>query len=144
MTQYGRRVPCWNTSIRYKLSEFRDKFLPGASFQFFLGERAKIFYYFSMPLAGLLKNWRKTALYICSNLTLFIVPFFFFFFLFLGGDAPSPPQMTPLVFAKIISLVYLGSRFVHFSTKFWPSMSLHQCTCRILEWWVGQIRSCYI
>ena len=59
---------------------------------------------------GLLKNWKKQH-FICSNLTLFIVPFFlfslffsfflfflffylFFFFLFPGGggDGPQPPS----------------------------------------------------
>ena len=66
---------------------------------------------------GLLKNWKKQH-FICSNLTLFIVPFFlfslfslsflfflffsFFFFFFSfslgGGGATTPaPQMTPLL-----------------------------------------------
>ena len=55
---------------------------------------------------GLLKNknWKKQH-FICSNLTLFIVPFFLFFLFFLffffffgggGGHGPSLPQMTPL------------------------------------------------
>ena len=74
----------------------------------------KLFLFFNAT--GLLKNWKKQHL-ICSNLTLFIVPFFlsfiFFFFLFFlfffsfflfffflfpwGGRRPfQPPQMTPL------------------------------------------------
>ena len=65
------------------------------------------------PCTGLLQNWKKQH-FICSNLTLFIVPFFlfslfslfflfflfflsFFFFSFcLGGRPPAPSQMTPL------------------------------------------------
>ena len=64
-----------------------------------------------------LKIWKKQH-FICSNLTLFVVPFFLFslffsfflfflfflsfflFFFFLGGGGrrpPSPPQMTPLL-----------------------------------------------
>ena len=83
----------------------------GASFQLFLGGTKKFF-----NATGLLKNWKKQH-FICSNLTLFIVPFFlsfflssliFLFFLFFlsffsfilfprgGATAPSPPQMTPL------------------------------------------------
>ena len=83
-------------------------------FNFFLG--GQIFFYFSM-----LPDYRKIGKkqhFICSNLTLLIVPFFlslffssfflffsffllflsfFLFFFFLGGDGPpSPPQMTPL------------------------------------------------
>ena len=79
----------------------------GASFQLFLGG-PKIFLFFSAT--GLLKNWKKQH-FICSNLTLFIAPFFlsflslfsflsFFFSFFLfpwgGRRPPSPPQMTPL------------------------------------------------
>ena len=83
----------------------------GASFQLFLGG-SKFFLFFNAT--ELLKNW-KNQHFICSNLTLFIVlhsplyfifflfflfflflSFFFLFFFFLGGDAPSPPQMTPL------------------------------------------------
>ena len=59
-----------------------------------------------------MENWKKQH-FICSYLTLFIVPFFLFFFFpfsfflsfisfisfffFLEGDGPQPPQMTPLV-----------------------------------------------
>ena len=90
-----------------------------ASFQIFLG-RAKFFLNFSMPP----DYWKigKKQHFICSDLTLFIAPFFlslffssffplffffssfsfFFSFFFFpwggGGDGPpSPPQMTPLI-----------------------------------------------
>ena len=85
--------------------------IQGRHFNFFLGG-PKFFLFFNAT--GLLKNWKKQH-FICSNLMLFIVPFFlfslfslfflfflyfflfFFFFFFLGGDGPpSPPQMTPL------------------------------------------------
>ena len=85
----------------------------GASFQLFLGEGQKFFLFFNAT--GILKNWKKQH-FICSNLTLFIIPFFlfssfflfflfflsflsfFFFFFFLGERRPpSPPQMTPLL-----------------------------------------------
>ena len=89
-------------------------FEPGASFQLFLGGPT-FFLFFNAT--GLLKNWKKQH-FICSNLTLFIVPFFLFslffsflslfsffsffflfflFFFFLGGRRPQPPQMTPLI-----------------------------------------------
>ena len=61
---------------------------------------------------ALLKNWKKQH-FICSNLTLFIVPFSLFFFFFslfsfflsffsffsfsLGGDTPSPPKWRPCI-----------------------------------------------
>ena len=81
----------------------------GASFQLFLGGAI----FFSIPP----DHWKigKKQHFICSNLTLFIFPFFlsffslFFFFFFFsffflfflfpwgGGDGPQPPQMTPLV-----------------------------------------------
>ena len=79
---------------------------PGASFQLFLGDQ--IFLNFSMPP----DYWKigKKQHFICSNLTLFIVPFFSLFFLFsfsfssfsffflffiffLGG--PRPPSPPP-------------------------------------------------
>ena len=85
----------------------------GAFFQLFLG--GPNFFLFFNATGLLLKNWKKQHL-ICSNLTLFIVPFFLFFsffsfsfsffffsfflfFFFLGerGGGPlAPPQMTPL------------------------------------------------
>ena len=56
----------------------------------------QIFFFF-FNATGLLKNWKKHH-FICSNLTLFIVPFFFFslsfflsFFLFLWGRRPPSP-----------------------------------------------------
>ena len=85
----------------------------GRHFNFFLG--ARIFFHFSMP-PDYSKKLEKQH-FLCSNLTLFIVPFFlfslflsflspfsfsFFFFFFFsfslgGATAPSPPpQMTPL------------------------------------------------
>ena len=75
----------------------------------------------------LLKNWKKQH-FICSNLTLFIVPFFlvslffsflslfsvfFHFFLFLGGD--GPPQMTTL---------YRSSKAVRSGRVFWHKSRL--------------------
>ena len=80
----------------------------GRHFNFFLG--GQIFFIFQCHRT--IEKLEKQH-FICSNLTLFIVPFFFFlsfslfsftfffflsfflFFFFLGGDAP-PPQMTPL------------------------------------------------
>ena len=67
-------------------------FNSGASFQLFL-VGPKFFKFFNAT--GLWKNW-KNQHFICSNLTLFIVPFFlfslFFFFLFPWGTlSPSPP-----------------------------------------------------
>ena len=87
---------------------------PEESFQLFGGQ---IYFYFTTYATGLLKNWKKQHFILCSNLTLFIVPFFLSFFLFflfylfylfflsffffLGGgrgegDGPCPSQMTPL------------------------------------------------
>ena len=83
----------------------------GGHFNFFLGGQ-KFFVFFNAT--GLLKNWRKQH-FICSNFTLFWVPFFlsffllffsfsfflfFFFFFFLGGGgggatAPSPLKWRP-------------------------------------------------
>ena len=98
----------------------------GASFQLFLGG-AKKFLFFNAT--GLLKNLKKQH-FICSNLTLFIVPFFlfslflfflffsfflsFFFFSFsLGGGATAPPQ-PPLNDASEQTEVLL-----HISTVSW-------------------------
>ena len=96
-------------------SDILKRFHQGRHFNFFL-EGPKIFKFFNAT--GLLKNWKKQQ-FICSNLTLFIFPFFLFllffsfffffflfsffflFFFFLGGGGrrpPSPPQMTPLDF----------------------------------------------
>ena len=84
----------------------RDSFrgiLAGASFQLFLEKSQKKIKFFNAT--GLLKNWKKQHFILCSNLTLFIVPFFVsFFFLFFplffffsgGSETPSPPQITPL------------------------------------------------
>ena len=79
----------------------------GRHFNFFLGDQ-NVFLFFNAT--GLLKNWKKQH-FICSNLTLFVVPFFLFslyslfflfflsfflfflFFFFLGGRRPpSPPK----------------------------------------------------
>ena len=76
----------------------------GRHFKFFLGVK---FFYLFFNATGLLKNWKKQH-FLCSNLTLFIVPFFFLsfvllfslfssffrlFFFFLGeGTAPQPPS----------------------------------------------------
>ena len=80
---YSRVVDSWN--------QWRH-------FNFFLGG-PKFIFYFSMPL----DYWKigKKQHYICSNLTLFLVPFFISFFsfflfslsfcLFLGGRATAPP-----------------------------------------------------
>ena len=93
----------------------------GASFQLFLGGP----FFFISNATGLLKNWKKQH-FICSNLTLFIVPFFlsFFFFFFFslffffllsfflfpfslgrggGRRPPQPPQMAPLL-VRLLSL----------------------------------------
>ena len=78
---------------------------PGASFQLFLGG-PKFFFIFQCHRT--IENLEKKQHFICSNLTLFIVPFFFsffflffsfflFFFLFFffsfpwGGDGPPAP-----------------------------------------------------
>ena len=84
-------------------------YFQGRHFNFFLGGQNFLLFF---NATGLLKNWLKQH-FIYSNLTLFIVPFFlsffflffsfflsFLFIFFLGGDAPSPPQMTPLVIFK--------------------------------------------
>ena len=71
--------------------------IQGRHFNFFLGSQ-KFFEFINAT--GLLKNWKKQHI-ICSNLTLFMVPFFpffslfftfFFSFFFLGGTAPQPPS----------------------------------------------------
>ena len=77
--------------------------MQGCHFNFFLGGR-NFFKFFNAT--GLLKNWKKQH-FICSNMMLFIVPFFlfslffsfffssFFFFFFsfsLGAMAPQPPS----------------------------------------------------
>ena len=81
----------------------------GRHLSFFLGGPH---FFFIFQCHRTIKNWKKQHL-ICSNLTLFIVPFFrfslflslffsfffffsFFLFLWEGGDGPPPPQMTPL------------------------------------------------
>ena len=106
---YGRCYISWKMLYHGRCYIMEDAHLiQGRHFNFFLG--AKIFLFFNAT--RLLKNWKKQH-FICSNLTLFIVPFFpssffiffflFFFllfllFFFLGGDSPpSPPQMTPLI-----------------------------------------------
>ena len=86
---------------------------PGASFQLFLGGPN---FFFIFQCHRTIEKLEKQH-FICSNLTLVIVPFFIFslfflfflffflfilffsFFLFLGGgggDGPLAPQMTPL------------------------------------------------
>ena len=68
---------------------------PGASFQLFLGGQN---FFLFLNATRLLKNWKKQH-FICSNLTLFVVPFFLFssfflfflFFFFLGGRRPPQP-----------------------------------------------------
>ena len=80
-------MPADNTETVAEHSARLQPLITGASFQLFLGG-AKFFLFFNAT--GLLKNWKKQH-FICSNLTLFIVPsfflsffllFFFFFFLF--------------------------------------------------------------
>ena len=88
-------------------TRYSDPSKQGRHFNFFLGQNFFLFF----NATGLLTNWKKTA-HICSNFTLFIVPFFlfslfflffflfflffffsFFFFLFslsLGRRPPSP------------------------------------------------------
>ena len=90
----------WNEQLQLSMHSRLRGWQTGASFQLFLGG-PKIFLVFNAT--GLLKNWKKQH-FICSNLTLFIVPFnlssFFLFFLsfFLfsfslgGGDGPQPPS----------------------------------------------------
>ena len=99
-----------NTIYQYHRPDWCTLYRQGRHFNFFLGAK----FFFSMPP----DYWKigKKQHFICSNLTLFIVPFFlsfffllffflfFFFFLFsffffLGGGGrrpPSPLQMTPL------------------------------------------------
>ena len=89
-----------NSTMRYIFLIFCSTW---RHFNFFVG--GQIFFYFSMPP----DYWKigKKQLFICSNLTLFIVPFFlsfffffffslfsffsFFFFFFLGGRRPPAP-----------------------------------------------------
>ena len=78
---------------------------------------AKFFLFFNA--IGLLKNWKKIQHFICSNLMLFIVPFFlsflffllffshfsfflyFFFFLFSwGGRPPAPLKWRPWLYVQ--------------------------------------------
>ena len=105
--QRGSKVRMMPYGIRFEILKIEDAGLlsSGASFQLFLGGGGgKIFYLF-FNATELLKNWKKH--FICSNLALFIVPFFlsFFFlfflfflsffilFFFLGGsDGPQPPS----------------------------------------------------
>ena len=102
MTGQGRACRAWQGQGRTR----------GVISTFFLGG-PKIFLNFSMP-PDYWKNWKKQH-FICSNLTLFIVPFnlsfffspfflfffpflsffffsFFSFFFFLGGGGRRPPQ----------------------------------------------------
>ena len=95
-------MPHWGTSSEFQRGErlYYDV-KSGASFQLFLGAKF-IFLFFNAT--GLLKNWKKQH-FICSNLTLFIVPFFlsFFFSFFLSSffsleaTAPSPLKWRPCV-----------------------------------------------
>ena len=84
----------------------------GASFQLFLGGGGGQIFFLFFNSTGLFKNLKKQH-FICSNLTLFIVPFFLsffflffsffslfflfflsffsFFFFFLGGNGPPAP-----------------------------------------------------
>ena len=107
---YGQS--CWICKVFYTDYSASQ---PGASFKLFLGGQNPLLF---LNATGLLKNWKKTALYM-RNLTLFIVPFFLFslffsflslisfflyflfflFFISLGGRRPPSPQMTPLVSA---------------------------------------------
>ena len=93
-----------------------DPLKSGASFQLLL-EGGEFFLFFNAT--GLLKNCEKQH-FICSNLTLFIVPFFLFFFFYLfsfllfflyfpggGAMAPSPPQMTPLAQIYVCMAPYI-------------------------------------
>ena len=118
----------------------------GASFQLFLG-RGEIFFYFSV-LPDYWKIWKKQH-FICSNLTLFIAPFFlfslffsfflFFFFLFFfflfpwgGGRRPPQPPSNDAPAAMISSqsallLVILASSLIltcHSQIKLTPCLSL--------------------
>ena len=92
--------------IKSLLSQMNHLSQQGRHFNFFL-EGPNFLKFFNAT--GLLKNWKKKH-FICSNLTLFIVPFFLFslffsflslfsfysFFLFLfprgGATAPQPPN----------------------------------------------------
>ena len=94
--------------------------------------RGQIFFNFSIPP----DYWKieKKQHFICSNLTLFVVPFFLFslvsslfflFFFFLGGraTAPQPPQMTPLIqkentIANLREFIsYSSKQDIHSSTE---------------------------
>ena len=105
---------------------------PGASFQLFLGG-PNFYKYFNAT--GLLKNWKKQH-FICSNLTLFIVPFFLFFSFFslfsfffsfsLGATAPQPPSNdAPVasyrrsIWQRIKSFVCVQILLFGRRTRFW-------------------------
>ena len=89
-----------NSSLRPSRTPTEVKgrqFDQGRHFNFFVGGQILFLFFHA---TGLLKNWKKHH-FICSNLTLFIVPFFLSFFLFfsffflfsfsLGGDGPPAP-----------------------------------------------------
>ena len=111
-------------SVLYKILKHRMH-TQGRHFNFSLG--AKFFIYFSLPL----EYWKigKRQHFICSNLTLFIVPFFFlsfflffsvflFFFLFFffsfplgrGATAPAPIKWRPCAYCLVtVSFTYIST-----------------------------------
>ena len=125
----------------------------GRHFNFFLG--GPNFFLFSNA-TGLLKNWKKQH-FICSNLTLFIVPFFlfslffsflfffFFFFSFTLGGGRRPPQPPPLNDASGMHLyvqVFMCLRGIwkNFYSIFWvvlclsPNNPLHRFCMFVINW----------
>ena len=129
----------------------------GRHFNFFLGDN--FFFKFSMPPdSG--KIWKKQH-FICSNLTLFIVPFFlsffpfflfflffflfFFFFLFpWEATAPSPPQMTPLVWTNPIFCTPISYQLIDGKyPKFVPSDGQKKKQSHFLLVWWRHFTECY-
>ena len=105
----GLQVIAWSSWLNRRLFVRDMLALRGVILTFSWG--ANFFKFFNAT--GLLQKWKKQH-FICSNLTLFIDPFFpfylfslffifflfFFFFFFsfsLGGDGPPAPQMTYLL-----------------------------------------------
>ena len=114
----------------------------------------QIFFYFSMPQEKKLKNWKKQH-FICSNLTLFIVPFFlfslflsfFFFFLFPWGWRPPAPlkwhpcggpiavRIQPTMVQELSGISAVQSAMNESWTRAQAVYSNYWC-CIARRWWI--------